>query len=111
MCVSYPIYPVIIGNVRGVRQMLPDPAGKAEDQRGARARNGEGNYNDDDNQGSDMPSWMFKSPTESNRKKTKNRDLKKKPAQLKKNNNNASCQSPRRHHGRKVCCRTSFNKG
>ena len=56
MCVSYPIYPVIIGNVRGVGQMWPDPDWKAEDQRGARARTGEGNYNDDDSQGSDMPS-------------------------------------------------------
>ena len=25
MCVSSPVYPVIIGNVRGARQMLPDP--------------------------------------------------------------------------------------
>ena len=34
-----------------------------------------------------MPSWMFKE--ESNRKETKNRDSKKKPAQLKKNVNHA----------------------
>ena len=38
MCVSSLIYPVIIGNVRGARQMLPDPDWKAEDQKGARAR-------------------------------------------------------------------------
>ena len=25
MCVSSPVYPVIIGNVRGARRMLPDP--------------------------------------------------------------------------------------
>ena len=35
MCVSSPIYPVIIGNMRGARQMLTDPDWKAEDQRGA----------------------------------------------------------------------------
>ena len=32
MCVSSPVYPVIIGNVRGARQMLPDPHLKAEDR-------------------------------------------------------------------------------
>ena len=36
---------------------------------------------DDDNQGGDMPSWMFKE--ESNREKTKNRDSKRKPGQIK----------------------------
>ena len=40
---------------------------------------------DDDNQGDDMPSWIFKD--ESNREETKNRDSKKKPAQLKKTDN------------------------
>ena len=35
MCVSPSVYPVIIGNVRGARQMLPDPDWKTEDQRGA----------------------------------------------------------------------------
>ena len=35
-----------------------------------------------------MPSWMFKG--ESNRGKTKTRDAKKKPAQIKKNNNRAT---------------------
>ena len=35
-----------------------------------------------------MPSWMFKK--ESNRGKTKNRDSKKKPAQLQKNDNRAT---------------------
>ena len=38
MCVSSPVYPVIIGNVRGARRMLPDPDWKAEDQPGVRAR-------------------------------------------------------------------------
>ena len=56
---------MIIGNVRGARQMLIDPDWKAEDQREARARTNGGNNNDDDNQGDDMPSWMFKQ--ESNR--------------------------------------------
>ena len=64
---------------------LPDPVWKAEDQRGAHARTSAGNNNDDDNQGGDMPGWMLKE--KSNRKKTKNKDMKKKPAQLKKNDN------------------------
>ena len=85
MCVSSAVYPVIIGNVRGERQMLPDPDWKAEDQREARARTSGGNNDDNDNQDGDMPSWMFKE--ESNRGKTKNRDSKKKPAQIKKNDN------------------------
>ena len=68
MCVSSPVYPVIIGNVRGARQMLPDPDWKAEDQREAGARTHWGNNDDDDNQGVDMPSWMFKE--ESNGGKT-----------------------------------------
>ena len=59
MCVSSPVYPVIIGNMRGARQMLPDPDWKAEDQREARARTKGGNNNDNDNKGGDMPSWMF----------------------------------------------------
>ena len=33
MCVSSPIYPVIIDNVKGARQMLPDPDWKAEPER------------------------------------------------------------------------------
>ena len=88
MCVSSPVYPVIIGNVRGTRQMLPDPDWKAEDQIEARARTSGGNNDDDDSQGGDMPSWMFKE--ESNRGKTKNRDSKKKPAQIRKNYNHAT---------------------
>ena len=60
MCVSSPVYPVMIGNMRGACQMLPDPDWKAEDQIGARARASAGNNNDDNNQGDDMPSWMFK---------------------------------------------------
>ena len=86
MCVSSPIYPVIIGNVRGARQMLPDPDWKAEDQREARARTNGGNNNDDDNQGGDMPSWMFKD--ESNREKTKIETQRR--SQIKKNDNRAS---------------------
>ena len=88
MCVSSPIYPVIIVNVRGASQMLPDPDWKTEDQREARAWTSPGNNKDDDNQGGHMPSWMFKE--ESNRGKIKNRDPKKKPAQIKKNDNCAA---------------------
>ena len=87
MYVSSPVYPVIIGNVRGASQMLPDPDWKAEDQREAQAGTSGGNNNDDDNQGGDMHSWLFKE--ESNRGKTKYRDSKKKPAQMKKNDNHA----------------------
>ena len=76
MCVSSSVYPVIIGNLRGACQMLPDSDWKAEDQREARARTSGDNNNDDDNQGSDMPSWMFNEV--SNRGKTKKGDSKKK---------------------------------
>ena len=49
MCVSSPVYPVIIGSVKGARQMLQDPDWKAEDQRESRARTSLGKNNDDDN--------------------------------------------------------------
>ena len=98
MCVSSPEYPVIIGNVRCARQTLPDPNWKAEDHREARTSGG--NNNDNDNQGGDMNSWMFKE--ESNRGKTKNRDS----AQIKKYDNHCTqdvnFKCPRRHHRRKV---------
>ena len=35
MCVSSPVYPLIIGNMRGARQMLPDPNWKADNQKEA----------------------------------------------------------------------------
>ena len=82
------MYPVIIGNVRGARQMLLDPKWKADNQKEAPVGTSGGNNDDDDNHGGDMPSWMFKE--ESNRGKTKNRDSKKKPAQIKKNDNRAT---------------------
>ena len=47
--------------------MLPDPDWKAEDRGEARARTSGGNNDDNDNQGGDMPNWMFKE--ESNRGK------------------------------------------
>ena len=85
MCVSSPIYPVILGKVRGACQILTDPDWKAEDESGAQAtcRTRGGNKNDDDNQGGDMPSLMFKE--ESNRGETKNRDSKKKADWIKEN--------------------------
>ena len=87
---------MIIGNVRGAHQMLPNPDWKAVDQRESQARSSVGNNNGDDNQGGDMPCWMSKE--ESNREETKNRDSKKKLkedskkmlAQLKKNANHAT---------------------
>ena len=87
MCVSSPVYPVIIGNVRGARQMLPDPYWKAEDQRGARGGTSASNSNDDDNQGSDMPSWIFKEESNTGNQEWR---LKEKPAQLIKNENHAT---------------------
>ena len=71
--------------MRGAHQMLPDVDWKAEDQRGSRARTSGDNNNDDDNQCCDMPSWIFKE--ESNRGETTNIDSKKKPAQIRKNDN------------------------
>ena len=79
---------MIIGNVRDARQMVPDPDWKAEDHRGARARTSGGNSKDEDNQGGDMTSRRFKE--ESKRGGTKKVDSKKKPAQLKKNDNRAT---------------------
>ena len=79
---------MIIGNVRSARQMLPDQDWKAEDQREARARTSGRNNNDGDNQGGDMPSSMFRE--ESNRGKTKYKDSKKEPVQIKKNDNYAT---------------------
>ena len=60
ICVSSPVYSVIIGNMRGERQMLPDPDWKTDNQREARARTSGGNNDDNDNQVGNMPSWMFK---------------------------------------------------
>ena len=74
MCVSSPVYPVIIGNVRRACQMLPDPNWKTDNHKEARVRTSGGNYNDDGNQGGDMPSWMFRE--ESNRGKSKYSDSK-----------------------------------
>ena len=82
------MYPVIIDNVRGACQMLPDSNWKADNQKQARVGTSGDNNNDDDNQSGGMPSCMFKD--ESNIGKTKNKDSKKKPAQIKKNDNHAT---------------------
>ena len=92
MCVSSPVYPVIIGNVRGARRMLPDPDWKAEDQPGVRARTSGGNKDkdNDDNQGGDIPAWMFRRSNQKTGKcAPKERDSKKKPAQPKENDDRA----------------------
>ena len=84
ICVSSPVYPVIIGNVRGARRMLPDPGWKAEDQLGVRARTSGGNKDkdNDDNKGGDIPAWMFRRSNQKTEKSApKERDSKKKPAQ------------------------------
>ena len=81
---SSPVYPVIIGNMRGARRMLPDPDWKAEDQPGVRARTSRGNKDkdNDDDQGGDIPAWMFKRSNQKTEKSAlKERDSKKKPAQ------------------------------
>ena len=56
ICVSSPVYPVIIGNVRGACQMLPYPDWKDEDQRIAQSRTSGCNNNGNDNQDGDIPS-------------------------------------------------------
>ena len=92
MCVSSPVYPVIIGNVRGARRMLPDPDWKAEDQPGVRARTSGGNKDkdNDDNQGGDIPAWMFRRSNQKTEKSApKERDSKMKPAQPKENDDRA----------------------
>ena len=92
MCVSSPVYPVIIGNVRGARRMLPDSDWKAEDQPGVRARTSGGNKDkdNDDNQGGDIPAWMFRRSNQKTEKSApKERDSKKKPAQPKENDDRA----------------------
>ena len=61
---------------------------KLEGQRGDRARTSGGNNNDDDAQGSDLPSWMFKEESnkdETNKVAVKKEDSNKKPSQPKKN--------------------------
>ena len=47
--------------MQGARRMLPDPDWKAEDQPGVRARTSGGNKDkdNDDDQGGDIPAWMF----------------------------------------------------
>ena len=72
--------------------MLPDPDWKAEDQPGVRARTSGGNKDkeNNDNQGDDIPAWMFKRSNQKTEKSApKERDSKKKPAQLKENNDHA----------------------
>ena len=91
-CVSSPVYPVINGNVRGARRMLPDPDWKAEDQPGVRARTSGGNKDkdNDDNQGGDIPAWMFRRSNQKTEKSAPNeRDSKMKPAQPKENDDRA----------------------
>ena len=92
MCVSSPVYPVIIGNVRGARRMLPDPDWKAEDNPGVRAMTSGGNKDkdNDDDQGGDIPAWMFKRSNQKTEKSApKERDSKKKQAQPKENDDHA----------------------
>ena len=93
MCVSSPVYPVIIGNVRGAQRMLPDPGWRGKDQPEVRARTSGGNKDkdNDDDQGGDIPIWMFekKSNQEENNKSTLRKRDSKKPAQPLENDNHA----------------------
>ena len=59
MCASSPVYPVIIGNVRGAQRMFPDPDWRAEDQREVQARTSGGKKDKDidDDQGGDIYSF------------------------------------------------------
>ena len=73
--------------VRGARRMLPDQDWKAGDQPGVIARTSGGNkdMDNDDNEGGDIPSWMFKWSNQKTEKSApKQRDSKKKPAQPRK---------------------------
>ena len=72
---AFPVYHVITGNVHGARQVLPDSDWNVEDQLGVRARTSGGNNDNDDDQGGDMPSCIFKE--KSNREETKMSPLRK----------------------------------
>ena len=70
------------------------PRWRAEDQPGVRARTSGGNKDkdNDDDQGGDIPAWMFKKSNqeeETNNSAPKKRDSKKKPVQPKGNDNRA----------------------
>ena len=72
--------------------MLLDPDWKAEDQSGVRARTSKGNKDkdNDDDQGSDIPTWMFRKSIQKTEKSAlKEIDSKKKPAQPKENDDHA----------------------
>ena len=72
--------------------MLPGPDWKAEDQLGVRARTSGGNKDkdNDDDQGGNIPAWMYKKSNQKTEKSAlKERDSKKKPAQPKKNEDRA----------------------
>ena len=74
--------------MRGARRMLPDPYWKAEEEPGVRARTSRGNKDkdNDNNQGGDIPAWMFRRSNQKTEKSAlKKRDSKKKPAQPKAN--------------------------
>ena len=78
--------------MRGALRMLPDPDWKAEDQPGVRARTSGGSKDkdNDDNQGGDIPAWMFRRSNQKTEKSApKERDSKKKPAQPKENDDHA----------------------
>ena len=72
--------------------MLPDPDWKAEHEPGVRARTSGGNKDkdNDDNQGGDIPAWMFKRSNQKTEKSApKERDSNKKLAQPKENDDRA----------------------
>ena len=72
--------------------MLPDPDWKAEEQPGVRARTSRDNKDkdNDDDQGGDLPAWMFKRSKQKTEESALNeRDSKKKPAQPKENDDRA----------------------
>ena len=73
--------------------MLPDPDWMAEDQPGVTARTSGGNKDkqNDDDQGGDIPAWMFKKSTREKTEKSapKKRDSKRKLAQPKINDDHA----------------------
>ena len=83
------VYPVIIGNVRGARRMLPDSDWKAEDQLGVRTRTSGGNKDKDSND--DQGGYLLNKSSQENTEKSapKKKDPKNKPAQPKENDDRA----------------------
>ena len=109
MCVSSPVYPVIIGNVRGAHQLLPAQTGRLKSRKELELGPME------------ATTMMIRtkvviclvgcskrSSTEEKRRETGRRSQ---PSSRRMIPCYTRCQSPKRHHRREVCCWTSFDEG